>query len=102
MGEAQVASAFDQAVAVQAGLGALTEEAWQVAAANVDPSVEAFLADQVAYLVDHPSEVAEAILAEVADHLAAAFLAGPCQAGVADQVGNAEASAQALGNQAVD
>lgn len=102
-GEAQVASASDQAVAVQAGLEALTEEACLVAAAIVDPSVEAFLAGQVACQVDHhPSEVAEAFLVEVADHLAVAFLAGPCQAGVIDQVGTVEASAQALGNQAAD
>lgn len=101
-----VASASDQAEVAQVGLEFLAEEASQVAAVIVDPSaetflVEAFLADQVAYLAVHPFEVEEAFLVEVADHLAAAYLAGPSRAGVEDQVGNVEASGQVLGNQAV-
>lgn len=89
------------------GLKVLTEEACQVAAATVVPcsSAEAFLVEayhvaQIACLVEHPSEVVEAYLVGVADHLAVAVLTDSYQAGVGDQVVNVEASGQALGNQA--
>ena len=108
-----VASVSEEAVA-QAGLEVLAGEACLVAVEMVDPSaeiflVEAFLADQVAYLVVRPPvvavaflvEVAEASLVEVADQFAAASPAGPCRVGVEDQVENVEASGLALGNQAV-